>query len=210
MTAAHKITLALASALFIVLCFVTYGLIKEHDNKLLAQQAVATANTQLATNAQSIAANQKTLDAAVSALQQQKQVIVTPQQIVTQVPKYITLPDQIKEVVSAPSPTLPNAPSPETETTTANCKTGDLVIPADSAKAFFDAQVTCQQNALTVDSDAKTIATLNSDGTIKDTEIAALKTQIAGGTKWQRTLTAAKWVGIGVAAGVVTGLVVHH
>lgn len=201
MTTAHKITTALASLLFVLVVLVGYGLIKEHDNKIRAEAATTVAEGELQKNAQSELLNEEARDKEVQALQDVKQKTVTTTQIVHDVPQYITLPQPIHEVTpaeAAANSAIPDAP-----------KAGDLVIPAISAKSFFDAQVDCKIATTTLSSCQQTTANLTSDKQIQATEIKALQTQIKGGTKWQRTLTAAKWIGIGAGAGIVTGYVLH-
>jgi hypothetical protein len=212
MTTAHKVTVGLAGVLFALLCFIGYGLFKEHDAKIIAEANSNSAQQQLKTIASSEAANQAGLKQTISDLEAVKQKTVTTTQIVHDVPQYITLPTAIKEVVPTPTPATGDIPSVaiNTATETTTCKTGDLVIAADSAKAFFDSQVTCKENAATVASQKQTIADLNTASGIKDAEISTLQTQLKGGTWAHRALVALKWTGIGIAIGGGAVLAAHH
>lgn len=201
MTTGHKITTALAAALFVLLIFVGYGLLKEHDSKIRAQAATDAANTIVANNAKNEAANQAALKSTVDALNNVKQKTITTTQIVHDVPQYITLPQPIHEVTPAEAAATAGTPDAP--------QAGDLVIPAASAKSFFDAQVDCKIASTNLASCQQTTANLTSDVAARDSQVKSLQTQIKGGTKWQRTLSAAKWVGIGIAGGIVAGFVLH-
>lgn len=198
MTNAHKLTLTLAFGLFGFFVCAAYGWMREHEAR-----AVVEAQQQIETKAQAqIAAQQEKnaeqLKDTLNALIAMKQQVQTPAQIVQALPQVITLPQQVREVTpeqakaAAAVPALPDAPQ---------IGAGDLIIPKADSKAFFDAQVDCKANAAKVSSCAETVENQKAVLALKDVEIKQLNIAIKGGTKWQRTKSAFKWIGIGALVG---------
>jgi hypothetical protein len=207
MTTAHKVTAALASILFVLCIIIGYNAIKEHDGKVRAEADVKQADAVFKQSEQKELENQEERYKDDQALEAVKKQTVTTTQIVREVPKYITLPAApIREVTAADvasqtaaQQALPDAP-----------KTGDLIIPAASAKAFFDAQVTCKENETNLNSCTVSVSNYKDELTAKDAEIKALNIQVKGGTKWHRVLHDAKVIGIAGAIGVGLGYAAHR
>lgn len=196
MTTSHKITAAALALCLLILVAVGYGWTKEHIEAavLSAQQkADAEAAVQIA---DAEARNQETLKATLADYAVQRQAVQTPAQVVRAIPQVINLPAPVVQITEAQAKAantaLPNAP-PLTG--------GDLILPAASAKAFYDAQLDCKVGAAKLD--ACTVTTANQKETLdlKDKEIGQLNIAVKGGTKWQRTMRALKFIGIGVAIG---------
>jgi hypothetical protein len=207
MTNAHKITLALAFSLAGFLLCAGYGWMKEHEARAVVeaqQQVEQRAQAQIAAQQEK---NAEQLKDTLSALISMKQAVQTPPQIVQALPQVITLPQQIREVTqdqakaAAAAPQLPDAPQ---------IAAGDLIIPKADSKAFFDAQVDCKANAAKAASCAETVENQKAVIALKDTEIKQLNVAVKGGTKWQRTASALKWIGVGALVGATAVVAAVH
>lgn len=196
MTTSHKITTALAVVLAGFFIFAGYGWVKEHEaNAVMAVQQKANEAAAAALKSQE-QANQQALADALKSYAAMKQQVQTPAQVVKALPVVINLPSPIVPVTEAQAQAAnaatPNAPK---------LATGDLIIPAQSVKAFYDAQVDCKANETKAISCGQTIANLNAVMAVKETEIAQLKIVNKGGTKVQRAKSALKFSAIGAVVG---------
>ncbi len=132
----------------------------------------------------------------LATLAAEKRTIVTPAQIVRELPSQISLPSPI---ALQPVPALPNSPTPQT----------NAVIPAEDLKPLYDFTIDCKA------CQAKLAAT---QGDLSDErkKTAALTTErdealraARGGSAWRRMGRAAKWFLIGAAAGAVAAKAAH-
>ena len=126
----------------------------------------------------------------LATLATEKRTIVTPAQIVRELPSQIPLPSPI---VLQSAPASPSSPSPQ----------ANAVIPAEDLKPLYDFTIDCKS------CQAK-LAAAQGDLADEKTKSAALTKerdhalQIArGGSTWHRLTRAAKWLLIGAAAGAV-------
>ena len=111
----------------------------------------------------------------------------------------ITLPAPVREVTKEQA-ALPESP----------VKQGDGIIPAESMKAWFDAQADCKVNAAKLSTCEQAAANYQAIIAVKDKQIAEDQVVIKGGTKGQRFRAALKWGLIGAGVGVGAGLAVKH
>ncbi len=132
----------------------------------------------------------------LASLAAEKRTIVTPAQIVRELPSQISLPSPI--VLQSP-PASPNSPSPQT----------NAVIPAEDLKPLYDFTIDCKacqarlaaaQGDLTDERKKTTALTHERDDALR---IAR------GGSAWRRIGRAAKWFLIGAAAGAVAAKTAH-
>jgi len=212
MTNSHKLTVALA-VLLAVFCIVAgHGWLKEHE------AAVQVAAQQQATNEYiknvqlQEAANQARLDATLAQLSDLKKTVQTPAQVVAALPKVMpSLPEPIHQVTDAQAKAA-DAVIDSAGTSDTPIQAGDLVIPKDDAKQFFDQQIDCEADQARVEADRETIANLNSVVTAKNALIAQQNIALKGGTKWKRFKHDLKVgaVGVGVGAVVVAVVLLHH
>jgi hypothetical protein len=165
------------------------------------------------------AAQQKTVDAAkadsqqvasqlkvtMAALEAEKAKPATPQQIVLDASKLIPNLPQPMVIQDAPAPAVGTGPAQPGSAIQQPQQ--QIVIPAADFKAIQTAEIGCQENAAKL-----TACTLTAANTA--TELQAISSQrdewkmaAKGGTWLHRTLTAAKWIGIGAATGYVAGRV---
>lgn len=195
MTTAHKITLTLAVILAAFLVYAGYGWLGAHDAALTlqTQQKVDAANSSKIAASES--ANQAQLVSSLAAIGTMRQQVQTPTQVVQAIPQVLTLPAPVVQVTQAQAKAadaLPDAP---------HVHTGDLIIPQEDVKPFYDAQLDCKVNATKLSSCTETVTNLTALGTVKDNEIKQQEVVIKGGTKWQRIKRAAKWTAIGSVIG---------
>jgi len=125
-----------------------------------------------------------------------KRTIVTPAQIIRELPTQIPLPSPIALQTAPP---LPNSPTPQT----------NAVIPAEDLKPLYDFTIDCKacqaklttaQNDLTDERQKTTALTRERDDALR---IAR------GGSVFRRITRAAKWFLIGAAAGAVAAKAAH-
>jgi hypothetical protein len=132
----------------------------------------------------------------LASLAAEKRTIVTPAQIVRELPSQISLPSPI---VLQSAPASPNSPSPQP----------NAVIPAEDLKPLYDFTIDCKacqsklaaaQGDLTDERKKTTALTHERDDALR---IAR------GGSAWRRIGRAAKWFLIGAAAGAVAAKTAH-
>ncbi len=132
----------------------------------------------------------------LAALAAEKRTIVTPAQIVRELPSQISLPAPI---VLRSTPPLPDSPTPKPI----------AVIPSEDLKPLYDFTLDCKA------CQAKLSAT-QGDLTDERKKTAALARErddalriARGGSAWRRIGRAAKWFLIGAAAGAVAAKAAH-
>ena len=132
----------------------------------------------------------------LASLAAEKRTIVTPSQIVRELPSQISLPSPI---VLQSGPPTQNFPSPQT----------NAVIPAEDLKPLYDFTIDCKacqaklsaaQGDLTDERKKTTALTHERNDALR---IAR------GGSAWRRIARAAKWLLIGAAAGAAAAKVAH-
>jgi hypothetical protein len=150
----------------------------------------------------------------LSALANLKRTVVTPAQIVRELPREIPLPTPItlQSTTAANSPTTqipsgPNLNSPAPPVT--DGQPSPAVIPAEDLKPLYDFALECKA------CQAKLTAA-QSDLTDERTKTAALTHErddalrlARGGSVWRRISRAAKWFVIGAAAGAIAAKASH-
>src|SRR6266705_6395123 len=132
----------------------------------------------------------------LATLAAEKHAILTPAQIVRELPSQISLPSPI---VLQSAPALPNSPTPKT----------NAVIPAEDLKPLYDFTIDCKA------CQAK-LAAAQGDLTDERQKTAALSRErddalriARGGSAWRRIGRAAKWFLIGAAAGAAAAKAAH-
>ena len=188
----------IVAAAFVVLLAVAVFVSWRADQRDRAQLA-----TELAATKQLLAtadARQHDRDAqlaqTLAALAAEKRTIVTPAQIVRELPSQISLPSPI---LLQSTPALPDSPMPKT----------NAVIPAEDLRPLYDFTLDCKA------CQAKLSAT-QGDLTDERKKTAALARErddalriARGGSAWRRIGRAAKWFLIGAAAGAVAAKTNH-
>jgi hypothetical protein len=199
MTTAHKVTSGLAIALAGLLLFVAYSYMKEHEaSAVVAAQVKADKAAADAIAAKELE-NQQHLADGLAGYAKLKQTVTTPAQVVQALPQVVNVPAPIVQMTDAQVKTanaaLPDGPK---------LSEGDLIIPAASVKPFYDAQVDCKAKETKLSSCQLTTSNQSDLIAVKDREIVQLQTALKGGTKWKRTKSTLKFIGVGVAVGAAT------
>jgi type II secretory pathway pseudopilin PulG len=132
----------------------------------------------------------------LATLAAEKRTIVTPAQIVRELPSQVSLPSPI---VLQSAPALPDSPAPK----------ANAVIPAEDLKPLYDFTIDCKA------CQAKLTAT-QADLSDERQKTAALTRErddalriARSGSAWRRIGRAAKWFLIGAAAGAVAVKTAH-
>ncbi len=132
----------------------------------------------------------------LATLASEKRTIVTPAQIVRELPSQISLPSPI---VLQSAPALTDSPTPKT----------NAVIPSEDLKPLYDFTIDCKacqaklagaQGDLSDERQKTTALTRERNDALR---IAR------GGSAWRRIGRAAKWLLIGAAAGAVAAKTAH-
>jgi type II secretory pathway pseudopilin PulG len=150
----------------------------------------------------------------LSGLATLKRTIVTPAQIVRDIPQEIPLPSPITlqsaTPANFPAPLVPAAPNSNSQTINApQAKQPQVLIPTEDLKPLYDFALDCKA------CQAK-LATAQNDLTDEKTKTVALTRErddalriARGGTVWRRIARAAKWFAIGAAAGAIAARAAH-
>jgi type II secretory pathway pseudopilin PulG len=175
----------------------------QRDRAQLAAELAATKQLLAAADAR-----QRDRDAqlaqTLASLAAEKRVIVTPAQIVRELPREISLPSPI--VLQSPPPTSTGANSSSDNSKPAPA---NAVIPAEDLKPLYDftldckacqAKLTAAQGDLT--DERKKTAALTRE---RDDAVRIAK----GGSAWRRISRAAKWFLFGAAAGAIAAKAAH-
>ncbi len=186
-----ELTLALLLALAVFFSWRT----DRRDRSQLESELAATKQLLAAADARQHDRDNQ-LAQTLATLAAEKRTIVTPAQIVRELPTQISLPSPI---VLESAPASPNSPSPQT----------NAVIPAEDLKPLYDFTIDCKA------CQAK-LATAQSDLTDERQKTTALTRErddalriARGGSTWRRIARAAKWFLIGAAAGAVAAKAAH-
>jgi len=186
-----ELTLALLLALAVFFSWRT----DRRDRSQLESELAATKQLLAAADARQHDRDNQ-LAQTLATLAAEKRTIVTPAQIVRELPTQISLPSPI---VLESAPASPNSPSPQT----------NAVIPAEDLKPLYDFTIDCKA------CQAK-LATAQSDLTDERQKTTALTRErddalriARGGSIWRRIGRAAKWFLIGAAAGAAAAKTAH-
>ncbi|MDR3723284.1 MAG: hypothetical protein P4K83_02190 [Terracidiphilus sp.] len=191
----------ITGGIFLVLCLTVgaFTWLQQHDAALKAQGTSATAEAKAQDQTalrQQLAETQAKYDQAIAA---QQAAVKTPQQAAQVIDHYIQVPDKSQTVIvsKAQMPAvvqaeLPDAPSYAVQTEQKSEATAKQLLGCDQAQHDLG---TCEQEKASLQTELQ-VMTADRDN---------WRNTAKGGTWWHRTLTAAKWVGVGAAIGVAAG-----
>ena len=189
----HLAELMLVTALALTLFFSWRA--DRRDRAQLASELAATKQLLTAADARQHARDTQ-LAETLATLSAEKRTVVTPAQIIRELPAQIALPAPI---TLQAAPALPNSPTPKTS----------AIIPAEDLKPLYDFAVDCK-------SCQARLTTAQSDLSDERAKTAALTRErddalrlARGGSVFRRITRAAKWFVIGAAAGSVAAKAVH-
>lgn len=201
-----KIKMIGALALVLLLAFVGYEWLQEHDARLKAESVQATQKLVFAEAQQKIdAANADKAQVAAALarstadLEAQKKQPIAPAQFVVDLNKLI-----------------PNMPAPatvvQTAATATTPATETVQIPAADLQAIKAYKLECDETGarlnacqLSTAADAERFDAQATQLKATETERDTWKATAKGGTFWHRALTAGKWIVIGGAVGYLAG-----
>ena len=126
----------------------------------------------------------------LATLAAEKRTIVTPTQILRDLPNQIPLPSPI---VLQPAPTSPNATSPQ----------ANAVIPAEDLKPLYDFSLDCKACQAKLTAAQGDLADERKKSSALTQERDDALRVARGGSTWRRIGRAAKWLLIGAAAGAI-------
>jgi hypothetical protein len=132
----------------------------------------------------------------LASLAAEKRTIVTPAQIVRELPSQISLPSPI---VLQSAPAASNSSSPQT----------NAVIPAEDLKPLYDFTIDCKACQARLAAAQGDLADERKKGTALTRERDDALRIARGGSAWRRIGRAAKWFLIGAAAGAVAAKTAH-
>lgn len=199
MTSSHKFTLIVLACVLCISSWVGHIAISEHNNKVRAELNEQNQAKDIQADAATIRSLQAAIASRNATVQKEKvrtvtliRTVQTPAEIVTALPKVISLPD---------APVL-------------QAKTNSLIIPARDTKSLFDTLVncklessslfTCNRNAIDYHKElAEQDAEIRSEKNIASNWKQAAK----GGTIIHRVLNDAKYVAIGAGVGFIASKV---
>jgi hypothetical protein len=177
------------------------------DRMQLAAELAATKQLVAAADAQ-----QHTRDAQLAetlkSLAEEKRAVITPAQIIRDLPRELGLPSPIvlqtsPAVSSNNAPVQTGKPASGNDSPASNAKPAQAILPAEDLKPLYDFTIDCKA------CQAK-LATSQSDLADEQKKTSALTKErddalriAKGGTAWRRIGRAAKWLLIGAAAGAL-------
>jgi hypothetical protein len=185
----------------------------QRDRAQLASELAATKQLLAAADARQHERDAQ-LQQTLASLAAEKRTVVTPAQIVRELPREIPLPAPIvlqnsPATATGPIPAGQHSASGQVSSATASSTQASAVIPTEDLKPLYDFALDCKacqaklsatQSDLT-DERQKTIALTRE----RDNALRIAK----GGSAWRRLGRAAKWFLIGAAAGAVAAKAAH-
>jgi hypothetical protein len=193
----HAAELALATLLALALYFSWRA--DQRDRAQLASELAATKQLLAAADARQHDRDTQ-LQKTLATLSTEKRKVVTPAQILRNLPSVLPLPTPITLQAPPAIESSPNNPKPNQP---------GAIIPAQDLKPLYDFSLDCQA------CQAK-LAAAQSDLTDERKKTAALTHErddalriAKGGSAWRRIARATKWFLIGAAAGAVAAKATH-
>ena len=144
----------------------------------------------------------------LAGLAAEKRTVLTPAQIVRELPREIPLPAPLVLQTSPSSPGK-HLPGAESSSSSSNPSQDTILIPAEDLKPLHDFALDCQacQAKLTAAQGDLVDEKSKSSALTKERD-QALKIA-RGGSAWRRIARAAKWFALGAAAGAVAARAAH-
>jgi septal ring factor EnvC (AmiA/AmiB activator) len=172
-------------------------------------------NAELAATKQLVAAadarqhdREAQLAQTLAALATEKRTVVTPAQIVRELPREIPLPAPLV-LQSAPTAPGQHLPGAEPSSATTNPSQAQVIIAAEDLKPLHDFTLDCQACQAKLASAQGDLADEKSKSSALTQERDQALKIARGGSAWRRIARAAKWFAIGAAAGAVAAKAAH-
>jgi hypothetical protein len=205
MTISKPWTIGIATVVFALIALGTYEWLQEHNAQRKTTAQTATQQKTIDQAKADAVTVQSNLAAQLKTLEAQRQQPATAQRIVTETSKLIpNLPKPI-EIQTVTKPATTSGDGKQTD-----APAQQIVIPSEDFSAVQKAEIDCQEDAAKLDACTKTAADTATELKATTAQRDEWKQTAKGGTWWHRTVTAAKWVGIGAVAGAAAGYAAHR
>jgi len=188
---ASTAALALAVLLLAMLIFAGYGWKEERDARQRANSQTSQQEKAIKELESQRERMQSALDEQIEALERQKKQRVSAPQFVAEASRLIPdlpKPLEVREVKAEPN--LPDSPVVQ-----------EVVVPKEDLRAIRDAGIDCEEKSLQYAACTSEQAMLNEQLKVTKEQRDEWKTAAKGGSRWHRTLAAAKWFAVGAGAG---------
>jgi hypothetical protein len=172
-------------------------------------------NAELAATKQLVAAadarqhdREAQLAQTLAALATEKRAIVTPVQIVRELPREISLPVPLV-LQSSPTPSSQHLSGADSSSANSNSSEPKVIIPAEDLKPLQDFTLDCQACRAKLTAAQGDLADEKSKSSALTKERDQALKIARGGSAWRRIARTAKWFAIGAAAGAVAAKATH-
>ncbi len=192
--------LLIPSALLIGLLFlVRSGRLAERDAQRTAAAKTAEQQKHIEELQQQQEQMRSILAAQIELLEREKKKPISAPQFVAQTSQLIpNLPKPLEVRLASIDPSLPEGPQRQ-----------EVVVPEQDLVAIRDAQLECREDHLRFSSCEAEIANVGRQLAATESEKQEWKTAAKGGSRWHRTVQAAKWFAIGAGASAA-GYAIWH
>jgi hypothetical protein len=211
MTISKAWAIGIGVVLALAIALGSYEWLHERHARLKAQtQTAAQQKTidQAKTDAQ---AEEAELVAHLAALEADRQQPATAQRIVAETSKLIPNLPQPITIQAAPQTAAATGAAQSTAPALADApQAQQLVVPAADFKSIQNAEIDCEENAAKLDACTRTAADTATELKATTAQRDEWERTAKSGSWWQRTVTAAKWIGIGAAVGAGAGYAAHR
>jgi hypothetical protein len=223
-TAREKAMMAVAVLLLVVVAFVAYQWLQEHDAKIKSDAKSTAIQNTITVNAQAISDARK--DFADAAADQKRTIQTLQQQLVIIQSQRAAVPTPQQFVLDA-SKLIPNLPAPlkvqEVPATAGHPAEQEVVIPKQDLQALHNYKLDCDEKAARLTAcqqnasdDGTKILALTAELTKTDDDYQLMtkdrdgwRNTARGGTLWHRTISAGKWVLVGSVVGYAASRAAH-
>jgi hypothetical protein len=200
MTISKAWTIGIGTVLLLLAGLGGYELLQEHDARVKAEAQTAAQQKSIDQSKADALTVKKTLTAQLQALEGQRQKPATAPQIVIDAQKlFPNLPAQLQVVTPPPTEQTVNGKMVEVPSAPV------VQIPQVDFQALQNGAITCQENAAKLTACSLTAADTEVELKATTEQRDVWEKAAKGGSWFHRTLTAAKWIGIGVGVGYVAG-----
>jgi len=206
---------ALAGIAFSVVAFRAW--LEARDDRMRMQATLASQGTLIAAAEKREQDRAQELADTLKQIADLKRTVQTPQQVIREIPQFLPpLPQPVEAI--PPKPSAAEASGQGVPGTSGAAATSgkpgevaapDVRVPAADLKPLFDFVQDCRACQAKLSSAQQDLKDEQAKGAALTTERDAAVKAGKGGSVWQRTVRAAKWLAVGFALGYVVHATVH-
>ena len=192
--------LTLSLLLFATLVFAGHGWKEEHDSRMRVDAQTGEQGKVIKELEKRREQAQSDLDEQIAALEKRKKDKVSPSQFIADTSRLIPnlpKPLEVREITAQAN--LPESPTVQ-----------EILVPQEDLQVIRDAQITCEEKSLRLAACSSQQSLMNEELGLTKRQRDEWKTTAKGGSRWHRTLAAAKWFAIGAGAGYAGYSIVHR